>query len=150
MGRTKGPRGYETSKSANELAGQCQGLLADFGADSVHMKLENGTPVGIGFVIATPNGKIPFRLMPDIEGVRRRLEESSRSGQASPEATAWFQVKQYLEALLELNESGMASATELLGGMAVTETGATVAEMIEERPGDLLQGGTLMLGPGQS
>lgn len=149
MGRTKAPRGYTTSKSANELAGQCQGLLADFGADSVHMKLEEGSPIGIGFVIPTPNGKVPFRIMPDLEGVRRRLDEASRSGQASPAAVAWFQVHQYLEALLELNESGMASAVELLGGMAVTETGATVAQMIEERPGDLLRGSDLMLEPGK-
>lgn len=147
MARKKGPRGYETSKSPAKLFGECQELLADFGAESVHAKYEDGTPVAIGFVLKTPNGTVPYRLEPDIEGVRRRMQES-RSGKAGPGAVAWFQTRQLLEALLEFNESGLASVTHLLAGMAISETGQTIGGLIEDRPGDLLRGETLLLEPG--
>lgn len=149
MARKKGPRGYQTKKSAGELFGECQELLAQFGAESVHANYEDGEPVEIAFVLKTTSGTVPYRFAPDIEGVRRRLD-SGPSGRASAEAVAWFQTRQMLEALLELNESGLASTTTLLAGMAVTETGQTVGQMIEERPGDLLQGGTLLIGSGGS
>lgn len=145
-GKKKGPRGYRSGKSPRELAGECQELLADFGADSVHVRFEDGEPAELAFVLDTPEaGKIPFRFEPDVEGVRRRLEDGP-SVKRGPETVAWFQTKQLLEATLEFNANGLASVTRLLAGMAVGSDGKSVGDLLAERPEALLSDDRRLLG----
>jgi hypothetical protein len=135
------PRFYEASGSATGFVSKLTKLITEFGVDSFMVENKGGEPVGIAFQF----DGLAFRVRPDVEGVRRRLERARRKGRASPETVAWAQSFALLEMQLEAIESGAAKASEVLGGYCFTKSGRTVGEVIEGRTGDLLAGERLML-----
>lgn len=146
--RTKAPRFYSTTKSAQKLVAEILSLLTEFGADSFHVQQKNGEPVAIGFII---HG-IPFRYAPDFAGIERRLEKARKSGRIDrridPNPVAWHQIRTLLELQLEAVETGIASAETIFAGWALMSTGQTVGEMIAERNYELMPGATLLLQSG--
>lgn len=143
--RKKGPRYYTTTKSAATSVAEIMALLMEFGADSFHVQQREKKPVGIAFVAAG----IAFQLAPQVEGVRRRLASMSGTKVADAEAVAWAQLRNWTELQLELIENGVLSAAQAFGGYALTSDNRTVAEMIEERHGELMPGETRLLPPGR-
>lgn len=137
MGRKKGPRFYGTTKSAAHHLAEIQDLLNDFEVHSYHVFRD---PDALGFVVETGSGKVPFKLEPNIEGLRARFNEPGvPKPDTSVEATAWAQMRHMVEIMLEIVESGNASLPEVFGGFALTHEGITVGQAIE--------GGKAQLGP---
>lgn len=151
--RTKGPRYYTTGKSATEFVTEILQLLGDFGVESYHVQQSGGKPVAIAFTLAGLGGLLPFRLIPDIAAVKLRLQVAVDRGDISSsdirdsEAVGWAQTRHLLELQLEAIESGLVSAAQVFGGLAITSEGRTVAEMLEERAGELLPGEQALLPP---
>jgi len=144
-GRTKGgPRYYSTGKSAQQFVSEIMRLLGEFGASSFHVKQVKGQPVAIAFTIEADSGLLPFQIEPRFEGVRKRMSKA-RSAKAEPEAVAWAQARHLIELQLEAVESGVVSVAQAFGGFAFLNTGRTVADMLEERTGELIAGEQLLL-----
>ena len=140
--RKKGPRFYTTSKSASQSVGEVVALLSEFGADSYQVQNRNGKPVSITFLA----GGIVFQLSPQIEGMRKRLEQAR--SKADPAAVAWAQLRHWTELQLEIIESGVLTTEQAFGGYALTSAGHTVADMLGERHAELMPGETRLLPPG--
>lgn len=146
MSRQKHPRMAWTDKSVGTFVAEITGLLTDFGAKSHAVLNTGGHPSAIAFVLETDAGDRVFRLEPDVEGMRRRLDQYNRSDFAAPETVAWAQVRHLIEFQLEVIETNSLSAAQVFGGFALTSSDRTVAEVIEEAPqGEFLPGERLLL-----
>ncbi len=145
MARTKGPRYYTTTKSAQQFVGEIVTLLGEFGASSYHVQNQNSQPTAVAFTMPTPNGDLAFKFEPDVQGIKERLKKSRKYASAKPEAIAWAQARHFIELQLEVVESGVFRATHVWAGFTMTKDGRTVGEMIEDRADELLPGETLML-----
>lgn len=147
MARTKGPRFYTTDRKASEFARETLELLGEFGAKSVHAEYTDGDVSAIAFVLETGRGDVAFRMRPNVPGVRRRLQEDGVASRPKhgAEAVAWAQLKTMVEMQCEAVESELVTVAEAFAGWALTSGGRTVAEMIEERAGELLPGETMLL-----
>lgn len=139
--RTKGPRYYTTSKKPSDFISEIFGLLTEFGARSFHVDAEGDGAVG--FILEIHGRRIPFRMTPNLSGVRARLIEAGVEKQADhgPEAVAWGQLRHLLELQLEAVHSGILTTEEALGGFAVLSTGETVAEALADPERLLLRSG---------
>lgn len=147
MARTKGPRFYTTSKKAAHFTRKTLELLGEFGAKSVHAEYQDGEVSAIAFVLETAAGDVAFRMRPNIPGIRRRLQEDGVAGRPKhgAEAVAWAQLHALIELQCEAVESELVTVAEAFAGWALTSTGRTVAQMIEERAGELMPGETMLL-----
>lgn len=128
------PRYYTTSVSAHRSVGNIQGLLNEHGAKRVMTESQDGKPAGIAWSMETPHGEVAFRLQPKIEGVRRRMKEAGVLGKydsADPADVAWKQIHVLIEMQLEAIANEAVTAAQVFGGLAMVETGETVADMIE-------------------
>lgn len=141
--RTKGPRFYRTSKSAQKSVSEIVELLGEFGASSYHVQNRNGQPQAIAFAMPTPTGDLAFKIEPEIEGIRKRTQTSASA--AEPEAIAWAQARHFIELQLEIIESGTFRPAQIWAGFTLVNSGETIAEMIEHRADELLPGERLML-----
>lgn len=143
--RTKGPRFYTTSKSGAQFVSEIMSLLMEFGAESFHVQNVDGKVSAIAFQA----GGVAYQVAPNVDGVRRRLEDVGRSYVEKAEAVAWAQLRAWVELQLEMIESGVVTAPEAFGGFALTSGGRTVAAMIQERRGELLPGESRLLPSGK-
>lgn len=145
-GRTKGgPRYYSTKRSAAEFLGDIMKLLAEYGCGSYMVEQKDGAPAAVAFEL----DGLAYKLRPNVEGIRRRLEEE-RIRNADARAVAWAQTRHLLELQLEAITSGAAKASDVLAGYVLTSSGRTVGEMVEERAEELLPGERLLLPRGSS
>lgn len=144
--RTKGPRLYRTTKSAQRSIGEIMSLLSEFGADSFHVQQTGGRPTAIAFVF---HG-IGFQLAPSLDGLERRLAASGTVARAGVAAVAWAQLRNLLELQLEIVESGLMKPEAMFGGHALTSGGRTVGAMLEERTRELMPGEVPLLPRGSA
>lgn len=146
MARKKGPKYYSTEQAAATSIGEIQQMLSEFGVQSYHVLQEGGQPVAVAWVMDTPQGLLPFRFRPNIEGVEARFRESgTRSPRLTPRDVAWRQAQEMIELQLEIVESGAATFYDVFGGYALTSGGRTVSELIESGEGKLAPGESLLL-----
>lgn len=141
--RTKGPRYYNTTVPAQKRLNTMMELLGEYGAGTYMVERGADGPVAVAFQM----DGLAFRIQPNVEGVRRRVEQGSerlRSG-TTPDMVAWAQAAKLLELQLEAIASGQGPATEVLGGYVLTEAGRTVSDMLQERHGELMAGERLLL-----
>lgn len=145
--RKKGPRYYSTVKPVQKSVAEIMSLLSEFGAESFHVQQQGGVPSAIAFVLRG----VVFQMAPSFEGLARRIEQEGVSRHVkSAEAVAWAQFRNLLELQLEAVESGLMTPEAMFGGHALTSAGRTVAEMIEERHGELMPGETRLLPPARN
>lgn len=142
--RKKGPRYYQVTKTAAQSVASIMTLLAEFGAESFHVQQKDGQATAIAFVTRG----VVFQLTPQLEGLRARMKKAGVSARINAEAVAWAQIRNWVELQLELIENGVLSPTQAFGGYALTSTGRTVADMLDERHGELMPGESRLLPPG--
>lgn len=138
------PRFYTSKKTAPDRVGEIMGLLAKYPAaiDSYHVLNEGGKVAAFAVSIQG----VGYRFQPQVEGVRRRMEEAGaiKPPNASPEAVAWAQMYTLVEMQLEAVANGVASVEEVFGGWAIVGD-RTVGQMIRDRRGELMPGENLLL-----
>lgn len=142
------PRFYTTSRAVPKIMAEIMELLTGFEmVDSYHVDSGGGEPRAIAFMV----DGVPYRLRPQVDGIRRRLEEEGIAhlkSTADPKAIAWAQLHALLELQLEAVESGAVGFEDVMGGFALTSGNHTVGDMIRERRGELLPGEHPLLTPG--
>ena len=66
---------YTTRIGVQQTAHECMTLLGRAGADEVLLRMRDGEPAGLGFVLDTPHGKRRFVLPVRPEGAQRALDD---------------------------------------------------------------------------
>lgn len=123
------------------------GLLTEFGAKSFHVDAEGNGAIGFVLEVENPWGgeprRIPFRMEPRVEAIRRRLDEAKVTSRARHGAAgvAWAQLRHLLELQLEAVENGILSTEQAFAGFAVLSTGETIAEALSDPERLLLRSG---------
>lgn len=139
---------YTTSVPVDRTMGELVALLANHGASRVGAYYEAGTPVGLGFAIATDFGLRSFDLPANIDGVLTVLEREwpktraknhsvKRPDRAQATRVAWRILKDWVEAQVALIEAGLSSIDVVMLPYMVTDTGRTVAVEYRHQQGHL-------------
>lgn len=119
--RTEGPRYYTTTKHPRQFVSEIMELLGEFGAKSFHIQQEDGEVTAVAFVLDTPRGDLPFRMRPNVPGIRARFDEEGVSPpKHGVEAVAWAQLRHLVELQLEAVESDAVTVYEAFAGWALT------------------------------
>ena len=118
---------YTTSVAVAKTAGEIQDILARAGADAVAIQYVDRAPVGVSFLLDTPNGPRNFDLPVNVAGVQALLVRQVRAGQirggksqaawTSTEQAArvaWRIAKDWLEAQLAIIQAGMATLDQVM------------------------------------
>lgn len=135
---------YTTTFAAHKTVGQLQALLASKGATDVMVTYRDGRPDSLTFAIDVGGQSIPFRLPSRWEGVLAAMKRDPKVPRAKckPEQAlrvAWRIVKDWTVAQLALIDAGLATMPQVMLPYAVTGTGATFYERLEEEGPALLQ-----------
>ncbi len=138
------PRFYTASGTPGTYVGKITALLTEFGCASFMVENRKGVPWAVAFELEG----LAYRVRPDVEPMRTRLE-GTRGKTATPETVAWAQAAALLELQLEAIETGVARASDVLGGYVLTASGQSLGDLIEERAAELLPGSRLLL-PGST
>lgn len=130
---------YTTSISVDKTLGEIMSMLAKSGARSLQVDYDQGSPVGIQFLIATKFGDRGFQLPANVEGVNRTLRKQydqrvvqlrfTTKDQAA--RVAWRIIKDWLEAQLALIEAGMAQLEEVMLPWMLHDSGQTLFQFME-------------------
>lgn len=114
------------------------------GADSVMLDWDaNKNPAGISFIVQAKHGPLSVRLPVDVRRTEQVLRSQYNRGKAprsalrpgQPERVGWRIVKQWLDAQLALIEIEMVTLDQIFLPYAVTPTGQTVYERIQDGGG---------------
>jgi len=143
---------YTTTVTALKLVGEIQGMLVAHGAKHILIDYEDGKPVGLAFLIATPyGGDIPFRLPANVDRVEavfsRQLASSrrqwdreyqeQRKAKINEQASrvAWRILKDWVRAQMAILETEMVSIDQIfLPYMQAGKEGKTLYEvMVDSR-----------------
>lgn len=133
-------RFYTTSVHPDKTAREIQEVLAEAGARHVRTsyKPEGGSVESVEFTLEIDGEQVGFRLAPDVEGMKRALEEdesitaSSRQTTEHAERVAWRNLKAWLEAQLAFRAANQAEIDQILLGWGITPSGDTIYEQIVE------------------
>lgn len=121
-----GALNYTTTIAASKTVGEMQAMLARHGAAAVSVTYEDGSPVGLSFLLRTPHGERHFSLPVDVAAMHRLLVTQDKAGQlrsgrkaerssaAQAERVAWRVMKDWLAAQLVLVEAQMASLDQVM------------------------------------
>ncbi len=122
------PLNYSTKISARCTAGECLDLLAEAGADAVHVQYQDKRPAGLGFRLNTPHGVRDFMLPVNIDGVAvmiqimlvtdkphvSRSELDRLATKAHAADVGWRVLRDWLEAQLAIIAAGMVRLEEVM------------------------------------
>jgi hypothetical protein len=123
---------------------EIQRMLARAGADSILLEYDNGTPAALSFRLTIGGQPVAFRLPAKAHAVLRVLSSDPQVPKRyrDPEharRVAWRVIKDWLRAQLALVEAEQATLAEAMLPYAVTPTGQTIYEALEERGPKALQ-----------
>ena len=132
------PRFYTTKVPPEETLGEIQALLRKYGARRFGTEWgENGiTSVHFNLPVPEAEGMMNVVLRPKLEAVRKKMSRTPtglvRSGiqQTQVERVAWRQMKAILEGMLLAADTGMFSAGQVFMGMAETEDGEPLWDVV--------------------
>lgn len=132
---------YTTTISADKTLGEIMGLLAQAGARSLQVDYDQGSPVGVQFLIATKFGDRGFRLPANVDGVWKALLRQHDRGLVQRRFTtkdqaarvAWRIVKDWMEAQLAIIEAGMVDLEEVMLPYMLHESGQTLYRLMESK-----------------
>lgn len=132
-------RFYTTTVDAEKTAREIQQNLAQSDARRVSMEYNaEGQPTSVQFVLQLDNQPLPFRIEPDVQGMRKALnEDDDTPGTFEIEharRVAWRIWKEWLNAILAFRDTRQAQLDQLLLGFGVTGDGRTVHErLVDDR-----------------
>jgi len=137
---------YTTKIDAGKTVGEMQQALAKAGANSVSVEYDNGSPVGLSFLLVTPHGPRHFTLPVNVHAMHRlliaedkagrlgSLPKAIRSSGAQAERVAWRIMKDWLLAQLALVATDMAGLDQvMLPYIQVGDLGQTLYDTYKER-----------------
>ena len=141
---------YSTTVAVHRSVNEIQQLLAANGAVSVMTDYRDGAPANISFVMLIANQPVSFRLTANEAGVLRAMQADPKvpkSYRTEVQAlkVAWRILRDWVRAQLAIIEAGIVTLPQVMLPYAVTGTGQTVFERLEEAGPALLQlesGGT--------
>jgi hypothetical protein len=132
---------YSTEVNADKTVGEIQGVLARSGAKSVTVDYDDGTPVGVSFLIETAVGPRAFRLPANIEAAFEVMQRQYRAGRVQRRfvtreqaaRVGWRIVKDWIEAQLAIIELGMVGLEEIFLPYLINEQGETLYQLMMAR-----------------
>jgi hypothetical protein len=133
---------YTTEIEAIKTAGEIMGILASKGAQSIMMDYKQGEPVALSFKIAVNGQEVGFKLPCNVGGAFKAMQRMSipprYANEEQAKRTAWRIVKTWVEAQMALIECGQAEMAEVFLSYAITGTGQTLFQRIQQNPSRLL------------
>jgi hypothetical protein len=135
---------YSTTVSVTRTLMEVQGMLARAGAQSVLIDYRDGEPFALSFLLAIHGEPVSFRLPANADAMLQVLSRDPKvpRSKRTPEhahRVAWRVVRDWLRAQLALVEAEQATLAEAMLPYAVTPTGQTLYEALEERGPGLLR-----------
>lgn len=129
---------YTTTVSTERTLVEVQKMLAKAGARRVLTEFDSeGHIAGLSFQVDIGGQPVGFRLPANTEGVARALEAQRVStSYLRPEhvrRVAWRIIRDWLRAQFALIEAQQATLAQVMLPYAITPTGRTLAEEVEER-----------------
>ena len=139
---------YTTTVDAFKTVSEIEYILMKHGAKAILKDYDNGSLIGLSFLIDRNGQQIPIRLPAKINQCLTVLEKEKK---ASPgkriiatyeqaEKVAWRILKDWVEAQMALIDINMAQMEEIFLPYIQTNTGKTMYEAIEERKFMLIGG----------
>lgn len=130
-------RFYTTDVDASKTAGEIQQKLAESNARRVAMHYNGeGRPEALKFVLMISGEPLPFRIEPDVVGMKKALNDDEDMpgdfDMAQARRVAWRIWKEWVNAILAFRDTHQASLDQLLLGFGVTSDGRTVHERLTE------------------
>lgn len=128
---------YSTTTPADKTLMEIQQLLARAGAESVRIDYRDGIPTALAFLLTIRDQQVAYRLPADADAMLRCLSRDPkvpRSLRTIEQArrVAWRVVKDWLRAQFALVEAEQAALAEVMLPYAVTPSGRTIYEALEE------------------
>lgn len=125
---------YSTTVTALKSIGEIQGMLVGHGATHILMDYDQGKPVGLAFIVATPHGEVPFRLPANIDRVQAVLNKQRVRSEVSVELAsrvAWRILKDWVRAQMAILETEMVTIDQIfLPYLQVGEKGKTLYDVM--------------------
>jgi hypothetical protein len=135
---------YTTTVTALKSIGEIQGMLVAHGAKHILIDYENGEPVGLAFIIATPYGDVPFSLPANINRVQAVLNKQrvrSKTNKETASRVAWRILKDWIRAQMAILETGMVSIDQVfLAYMQVGKDRKTLYDAMRDHHFQLTDG----------
>jgi len=133
---------YTTTVSIDRSINEIQQRLGKAGANAILIEYDAGEPNAVSFAIELGSSPVHFRLPAKPEGVHHalagtRVEPRYRTEEHAKKV-AWRIVRDWVRAQLALVEAEQATLAEAMLPYAITNTGRTLYEELEQRPGALL------------
>lgn len=129
---------YTTTVPVDRTLTEIQRMLAQHGAKRVLTEWDDaGEIAGLSFQVAVGGHLVGFRLPANVEGVLRALEEQEvQPRYRTPDQArriAWRVIRDWLRAQFALIEAQQATLAQVMLPYAITHTGRTLSEEVEER-----------------
>ena len=134
---------YTTTVDALKTISEIEYDLMKHGAKAIMKNIENGSVVGLSFVIDTGRmgGQVPVRIPAKIDEcyevlVRQKKENPRQQIKATheqAERVAWRILKNWIEAQMALLDINMVQFEEIFLPYIVIPSGQTVYEKLEEK-----------------
>ncbi len=132
------PRFYTTTVPPEQSLGEIQALLRKYGARRFGTEWSDEGIASVHFNLPVPeaDGMINVVLRPKLDEVRKKMTRTPggrlRHGinNAQVERVAWRQMKAILEGMLLAADTGMFSAGQVFMGMAETEDGEPLWDVV--------------------
>lgn len=132
------PRYYTTTVSPEQSLGEIQALLRKYGARRFGTEWGEDGISSVHFNLPVPeaDGMMNVVLRPKINAVRDKMKytptgrERRNTNAAQVERVAWRQMKAILEGMLLAADTGMFSAGQVFMGMAETDDGEPLWDVV--------------------
>lgn len=125
---------YSTTVPALKSIREIQDILVAHGAKHILMDYDQGEPIGIAFITATPHGDIPFRLPANIDRVQAVLNKQRVRTTVNKDfacRVAWRILKDWTRAQMAILETEMVTIDQVfLPYMQIGEKGKTLYEVM--------------------
>lgn len=129
---------YTTTVSTERTLVEVQKMLAKAGARRVLTEYDDGGEIaGLSFQVEVGGSLIGFRLPANVQGVSRALKDEGVPSKylqpAHVRRVAWRIIRDWLRAQFALIEAQQATLAQVMLPYAITHTGRTLSEEVEER-----------------
>lgn len=115
---------YTTTVEAGRTVGEIISLLVQKRAVSINTDYEGGKASAITFVVKVADNMIPFRMVPNVIGVSRKLPNPGDTARA--ERVAWRILLRWVEAQMAMVDSAQAELGQVFLPYAVRPDGNTI------------------------
>lgn len=106
-------KNYTSETDCFKSLGEIQGALASGGASRIMVEYANKKPVGVKFMLDTPNGERAFALPANVDGVMAVFKKQRiPPNREQAERTAWRNIRDWVLAQMAFIEAGQASMGE--------------------------------------